>query len=425
MLTKDIELTRSIIDLVDNSLDGAKRLRGDDKYHDLSVRLHISPKEFRITDNCGGIPLKVAKHYAFRFGRPEGAEHTKHSIGQFGVGMKRALFKLGKRIKIVSTTSSHRFVILIDVDAWNMKDNWDLEFDTVEVPEPGDSFEDIGTIITVSKLNPTVKIAFDSDNFISRLRSEIESAHQRSIEKHLAITVNQIPLDVQIAELLHSDSLKPVKTEREITLEGLDQAVVVTVKLYAGVGDSNPISAGWYVFCNGRLVLEADTSRATGWGEGNGNIIPKFHNQYARFRGYVFFDCEDSSVLPWNTTKTGVDTDSTLFDAIRQDIIKATRPVIDFLNRVDKEKDKVESDRPLSESLDKSSSSRLEELPDSNKFVAPPYRSPSKSSGPLLRTISYKKPDDEVQRVKLALGAITNREVGEDTFEYFLRLECD
>ena len=32
MLTKDIKLERAIIDLIDNSIDGAKNLRGDNNY---------------------------------------------------------------------------------------------------------------------------------------------------------------------------------------------------------------------------------------------------------------------------------------------------------------------------------------------------------------------------------------------------------
>jgi hypothetical protein len=44
--------------------------------------------------------------------------------------------------------------------------------------------------------------------------------------------------------------------------------------------------------------------------EEQGVTMPKFHGQFARFRGYVFLDAEDASLLPWNTTKTGVDTDT-------------------------------------------------------------------------------------------------------------------
>jgi hypothetical protein len=51
MLTKDIELLPAIVDLVDNSVDGARTLRPDGKFTGLHVRITATPDEFRITDN--------------------------------------------------------------------------------------------------------------------------------------------------------------------------------------------------------------------------------------------------------------------------------------------------------------------------------------------------------------------------------------
>src|SRR4051812_25735665 len=94
MLTRDIELLPAIIDLVDNSVDGARATTpGDLSSHRIDIVADADI--FRISDDCGGIDIDVARDYAFRFGRPEGHTGTDHSVGQFGVGMKRALFKLG------------------------------------------------------------------------------------------------------------------------------------------------------------------------------------------------------------------------------------------------------------------------------------------------------------------------------------------
>src|SRR5216683_8239292 len=105
MLTRDIALCPAIIDLVDNCADGAKRLHGEGPFRNLWARVEISPEEFRISDNCGGIPVDVARRYAFRFGRPPGTPCVKHSVGQFGVGMKRAIFKMGRKFRIESATA--------------------------------------------------------------------------------------------------------------------------------------------------------------------------------------------------------------------------------------------------------------------------------------------------------------------------------
>src|SRR6266481_2016592 len=79
MLTRDIGLIPAIVDLVDNCADGARGLRGEKSYNGLWARIELSPKAFRISDNCGGIPVKVARDYAFRFGRDEDAPSIDHS----------------------------------------------------------------------------------------------------------------------------------------------------------------------------------------------------------------------------------------------------------------------------------------------------------------------------------------------------------
>ena len=118
MLVRDIALTRAIIDLVDNSVDGARRKRPKGQYGGLWIEITANEREFEAKDNCGGIPLETARRYAFRFGRPDGMKATPHSVGQFGVGMKRALFKLGARFRVVSSTANEQFEIDQDVEEW-------------------------------------------------------------------------------------------------------------------------------------------------------------------------------------------------------------------------------------------------------------------------------------------------------------------
>ena len=58
MLTKDIELDASILDLIDNSVDGAIRSRGNRKdYSGYYIHVNFDANEFSIKDNCGGIHL--------------------------------------------------------------------------------------------------------------------------------------------------------------------------------------------------------------------------------------------------------------------------------------------------------------------------------------------------------------------------------
>ena len=193
------------------------------------------------------------------------------------------------------------------------------------------------------------------------------------------------------------------------------------------ISESNPLHAGCYVFCNGRMLLEADQTIITGWGEGGGETIPKYHNQYAMVRAYVFFDSDDASKLPWNTTKTGVDIDSSIFQAVRLELIKIMRPVINFLNKLKKEREEKEGketdDTPLEKAIKEAEVSELPKININASFLAPqpkPIYHP-----PRTAQIKYDKPIDEVDKIKRVLKVRTNWEVGAKTFEYFLQMECD
>lgn len=418
MLTRDIGLSRSVLDLVDNSVDGALRQREGGSFEGLFVSLHVSEDRFVIEDNCGGIPLEVAQKYAFRFGRPPEAGTTKHSIGQFGVGMKRALFKLGSEFQIESTSAKSRFVLSESVQKWITRPEWEFEFDEVEQVES--SAEGRGTRIAVSKLHDAVSEAFALENFQNELRLDLEEAHQKAIQRGLGISVNGIPLDFDPVDLLLSDQIKPVAREKIFEYPNDDS---VTVQIYSGLSESDPQAAGWYIYCNGRLVLGADQTERTGWGAGGQTEVPKFHNRHARFRGYVFFDSDNASLLPWNTTKTGVDADSKIFRAIRLEMISIMRPVVDFLNKLSREIESDEAEKPLNEALEATAPAELAELEKRTVFEAPKPALVVRK-GPNTGVISYRKTLDEIKTVQRALGVWTQKEVGERTFDYFYELEC-
>ena len=99
MITRDITLEDSILDLIDNSVDGAWRSEGsrpmgladDTDLSAYSISIAASTDQFSITDNCGGMTLDDAKAHAFSFGRQASEEYNEYSIGVYGIGMKRAL----------------------------------------------------------------------------------------------------------------------------------------------------------------------------------------------------------------------------------------------------------------------------------------------------------------------------------------------
>lgn len=423
ILIRDIKLVDAIADLIDNCVDGARRLRSDGQYQGLHIDIEIDPDHFMISDNCGGITSKIAREYAFRFGRPEGVDNTPHSIGQFGVGMKRALFKMGNKFEIESTAGDSRFVLDIDVNKWrrdrrtdeNGREIWEFEFKDLEegLDNPPDR---CGTIITVTELHQNISEEFALSTFISRVIDKIESVHQQAIENGLEIQVNHIILKYRFLTLYKSDRITPIYKNCNKRISDS----TVTIRLYSGISDAKLSDAGWYLFCNDRLILRADKTGITGWDqEINGIRTPKPHYQFARFRGYIYFESEDASVLPWNTTKNGVDEESALFQWARLEMLSAMRPVIDFLNNLDNEME-TESTR-LKDMIESAKATRLNALASSDIFVYPKEDDTEMQRAPTNTRISYSVSADKAEAAKELLHARSNKEVGEKTFYFYLR----
>jgi len=277
-----------------------------------------------------------------------------------------------------------------------------------------------GTIIEVTRLHSSVAESFGEDTFVKRVWQEISVAHAMSMDQGLSITLNEIPLRHDPLNLLNSAVIQPAHLDLAYTTLGPKP---VKVKLYAGLAERSKEEGGWYVFCNGRMVLRADQSNVTVWGEGD--RVPKYHADFARFRGLAYFDSDDASLLPWTTTKTGVDLDSPVYRAARQQMIEITRPVLDFLRKLEDERKNHEGgeipDNPLARAVAAAAPGGVAALSIRPTFVAPPP--PPPPSGPPMSRIQYCKPADEVSRAKRLLGVGTFKEVGEKTFEYYMTYE--
>ena len=195
MITRDISIKDAIIDLLDNSIDGANNINPL-SYEGLYINIDISKEHFIVKDNCGGFSLDTAKKYAFRFGRPEDAKQTLGSVGRFGIGMKRALFKMGKNFSVESKTINDHFSVNVNVDEWKVQksqlsensivDDWSFSYELIEEGNINEN----GTYISVTNLLPDVASLFDDEDFIMGLKSEIERLLNLSLEKGAALSTN-------------------------------------------------------------------------------------------------------------------------------------------------------------------------------------------------------------------------------------------
>lgn len=447
MLVKDIELLPAIVDLVDNSVDGARYVSGSETLSGQWVRIVVSKDRFVIEDNSGGISVDTARHYAFRFGRPKDFTGVKRSVGQFGVGMKRAIFKIGKVFRVDSIHAGEgaeggsSFSLKVDVDEWATSPDWFFQFEKIEEALQLEPMSVAGTVITVDRLHPSVSDDLGDPSIVQQLKTELRVRHQQSIQAGLEIYLNDELLTASRPALQSSDLLKPIS--KSFAVGSGDERV--DVRLYAGTtapprkGIPNeeadegqaehfqdPGDAGWYLFCNDRLLLVADRSSLTGWG----SSAAAYHPQYRHFRGFVYLSADDASLLPWNTTKTAVDRDSEIFRAVQSEMKRALVAVQAAINRTKSERSRMEEreDTPdIVRAFDEANDRPITELLESDRMVVPQVKARATPVVPAVRIqrVQYSVDRDRYREVAAALEASSASEVGRLTFDYFYGEEID
>ncbi len=309
MITRDIALDDCILDLLDNSLDGARRFGGREaesvaKYKGFHALISLSGDSFRIQDNCGGLTLDDAVEHAFRFGRRRDVPTEEFSIGLYGIGMKRAVFKMGKTIRVSSSNKKEAFRVDVDVDKWLSAEPWDFDLERMVLGEPG-------VVVEVRDLYPSVSQSFVDPVFVNGLAKVVARDYSFFLHHGFEVQINNERVKPYTFALKESASFKPVV--HSYTDDG------VMVEISGGLSgvlsdDSEPKDTakpeseyyGWFVACNDRIVLAGDKSANTVWSH---DRFPEWHPQYDGFMGFVNFKAADARLLPWTTTKREIDFD--------------------------------------------------------------------------------------------------------------------
>ncbi|MDH4185910.1 MAG: ATP-binding protein [Nitrospira sp.] len=323
MLTRDISLADAILDLVDNCLDGALRIANGENvdYSQHVIKISLSDKSFSIQDNCGGIPREVAKNYAFKMGREpdDNRDSDAETIGMYGVGMKRAIFKMGRNSLVRTRHGDDMFEVPI-TSQWLEAKSWD----PLPINEPTEASEQLaeaGTMIYVNDLYEGVSQHFANSAFENEVRTAISEHFTMFIQWGLRVELNDKPVDsvrVEVLVTMKEDSPGPYIYQKTID----DVLVSITVGLNTGKRlddddedeasferDRSSATAGWTVLCNDRAVIVGDKNRLTGWGDG----IPLYHPQFAIITGIIEFRSKHADKLPVTTTKRALDTSSNVW----------------------------------------------------------------------------------------------------------------
>jgi hypothetical protein len=337
MLTRDIDLKDAILDLLDNCVDGIQRsLKNQAKttsktpYQGFWAKIELSGDSFSIEDNCGGIPLDVAQRYAFRMGKPKEITDDDDilTIGTYGIGMKRAIFKLGRSAQVFSQTSDDSFKVVIEPDWLVSDDTWDLPLEVTD-----HDLNRNGTSLQVSELREEAAQQLSSQSFHSALAGEIEALYSYIIGKGFEITVNGKLIKPKPLALQWEGLKKLGNTQTESVAPYLYTAAEENVEIQLAVGFHRAMpsadeiedaesgkrrkrdTAGWTIVCNDRVVVANDKTILTGWGEAG---VPRYHPQYISISGIVHFKSTDARKLPLTTTKRGIDASSELYLHVKE-----------------------------------------------------------------------------------------------------------
>ena len=358
MLTRDIKLEEAILDLLDNCVDGILRSsesKGARPYEGFKAEITFDASSFSIFDNCGGIPWDL-RDYAFRMGRsPDRPRDAPGSVGVYGIGMKRAIFKIGKHCLISTRNGNHQYEVEITPEWINDESDWNIP-----VRSADKSTDQDGTEILVENLYEGIAKTFGegAKSFKSELERMVSTHYAYIIAKGFEVTINGDPVEPRVTKIVY-DSQHAIKPF-------VFRSTTDDVEVYLAVGFTRPIpsrdeiideqqearyssiDAGWTVLCNDRAVLHCDRSELTGWGEAG---VPRYHTQFIAISGIVSFRSDDASKLPTTTTKRGIDASSPLYLQVKNKMREGMRLFTDYTNkwkgRADESKKEVLRGVPL------------------------------------------------------------------------------
>lgn len=423
LLTRDISLIAAFLDLVDNSINAAvepqssklrsaadylKILNDDLMEPSINVKVHLRNDRVEIIDEAAGIAATTAAEHVFKFGKGHDVNVSSDRLSVYGIGLKRAIFKIGNKIHMTSDHRDGGFELKLDVAAWakDQKQPWSFPI-TTRPPVTGSK---CGTKITITELYDDVKRRVSDGVFEGQLQNTIAKTYAFYMARFVNILVNGVKIEPVSMEIGENH------TTEYFEHDGVSCTITAGIAA-PQAGGFRAASSGWFVICNGRTVITADKSPLTGWG--GGSALPIFQPKHRPFVGTVFFVSENPEKLPWTTTKSAINEDSILWQIAKQKMATAGRPVISFLDsRYTDEGTEVSS-----KDLQDTAGPRVNALAAAvsvKRSFSPPTKSVSETT-----RIQYDAQIEDIRRIAkyLKKTSMSGSDVGRYTFNHFLRNE--
>jgi len=313
-LLSDTDKYTAILELIDNSYTSwlQKELSNP-----LNIIMEIDNKDqiLKYIDNAGGMNIDDIKAF-LRIGDTT-AEEKHRGISLYGVGAKRSSFFLSDTFEVITRRNNEKTLKVTIPRDWLNENSWKYDIYGTDDIEPN------STILTFKE----VKFSLD-DTYVIELSKKISSSFRVIIGKNFSVSVNGKPIESPPEyEWAYLPWFKPSKHHYKVTVGEMIADVTFTLGL---LNKSSQVgNYGFDIICNGRLIVENLRDPEIGFREGE---LGKPHARLARFKGLIEFN-GPVGIMPWNSTKTGLDYSKPLFKMIKERLIMYSKPYIRESNR--------------------------------------------------------------------------------------------
>ena len=308
-IISEYDLKRSLCELIDNAIDlWTKRKRVD---LEITIILDERQQTISIEDNAGGIEESKLDHLLSP-GKTSN-DVSDDVIGYFGVGSKRAVVALAQDIAIHSRFENEKsFTVKFD-EHWITQDpNWHLPYN-----ESQKQLNPYTTLIELSKL----RVHLTPDE-ITNLKTHLSEVYSRFLDRGAVIVVNGKKLIAVNfdGEWSYPPNLYPTRFSGQIPIEDRKTDVEILSGLIDHPGDPDN-SYGVFIYCNNRLIARGLTDFSVGFSPG---MVGNPHYNISLVRTIVAIKGQ-SRDMPWDSSKSGINSKHLVFQALRQSIIDATK----------------------------------------------------------------------------------------------------
>lgn len=322
----DVDVAEAVLEITDNAIDNWERV--SDKTDPMTIEIFTrttddGETEFVIRDDSGGIRRDELQ---MLFGVGHSArDEIEGSVGAYGVGAKRAILRLADEATIATRYKSgteEGYGFTVDKE-WLSEDTWERPVESFDIQEGR-------TEIRLRNLN------FQPESKIDDIREELRQAYEiflgggpqhsdrtgidydfvvrvegDAIEQPDPVNWSFTPYDDLFPRQFQNIKLDSKETENPVYLD-------VTVGL---LQTAKADDAGTDVYLQNRKVHDAAKDEQGGFG--GPNQLDSWSSQQKRLKIIVELHTDgDSRDLPWNSSKTGLDTDSEItqqaFDWVRR-----------------------------------------------------------------------------------------------------------